>query len=58
MGEVLNFALFVVAILGGVAFFGSYVIPKMERWAEEQEKLKSQKKNPQPARLAGSKHIK
>ena len=46
MGEVLNFALFVVAILGGVAFFGSYVIPKMERWAEEQEKLKSQKKNP------------
>ncbi len=43
MGEVLNFGLFVVAILGGVAFFGSYVIPKMERWAEEQEKLKSQK---------------
>jgi len=40
MGEVLNFGLFVVAILGGVAFFGSYVIPKMESWAEEQEKLK------------------
>lgn len=46
MGEVLDFALFVLAILGGVAFFGSYVIPKMERWAEEQEKLKSQKKTP------------
>ena len=52
MGEVLNFALFVVAILGVVAFFGSYVIPKMERWAEEQEKLKSQKKEP-PTSKAG-----